>query len=127
MFFGSSFPKEPGGLLYTEGGERRIQSYAAFTSDGGSSPQPVYEPDFWLWQVERFGEVSYGTAYNREGRLGLARSTGGRNWETVSEIPPDRFKSTEAGLWVKEAPSGCGKAPAWLSSPGVSRHTRGGT
>ena len=104
VFFGSSFPKEPGGLLYTEGSERRIQSYAAFTSDGAnwSSPQPVYEPDFWLWQVERFGEVSYGTAYNREGRLRLARSTDGRNWETVSEIPPDRFKSTEAGLWVTE-------------------------
>jgi len=103
VFFGSSFPDEPGQLLYTEGSKWRIKSYAAFTSDGvnWSSPQPIYEPDFWLWQVESFGEVSYGTAYNREGTLRLVRSPDGRNWETVSEIPPDRFKSTEAGLWVK--------------------------
>ena len=34
--------------------------------------------------------------------LKLARSTDSRNWETVSTIPADKFKSTEVGLWITE-------------------------
>ena len=106
VFFGSSFSKEPGQLLYEDRSKDRsnrgIQSYGAFTSDGTtwSSPQPVYEPDMWLWQVESFRDVYYGAVENLERRFKLISSTDGRNWETVSEIPSDRFKSTEAGLWV---------------------------
>jgi len=104
VFFASSSPRVPGALLYEEEEHRKIQSYAAFTSDGAawSAPQPVYEPDMWVWQVEAFRGVYYGAVQNLERRFWLIRSTDGRNWETVSEFPSDALKPTEAGLWVTE-------------------------
>ena len=108
VFFGASFSKVPGELLYQSREKDRtvrgFQSYASFTSNGTtwSAPQPVYEPNMWLWQVEGFKGVYYGTVENAERKFRLVRSTDGRNWETISEIPPNRFKSTEAGLWVTE-------------------------
>ena len=103
LIFGSAVPQDPKRLLYEEGGKSRCQTQVAFTTDGTiwSSPQPVFEPGSWLWQVERFGDTCYGAAYGG-GALDLARSTDGRHWETVSTIPADQFRSTEAGFWVTE-------------------------
>jgi len=102
VFFGSSFPKEPGKLLYEKGNKRIIQSYATFTSDGTnwSIPQPVYEHNFWLWQVEHLQNSFYGIAYNDEGIDKLCWSASGQGWETISEFTPDKFQFSEAGLWI---------------------------
>ena len=107
VFFASSSARVPGALLYegpSSKSNRAIQSYGAFTSDGAvwSTPQPVYEPDMWVWQVEAFKGVYYGAVQNLERRFWLIRSTDGRHWETVSEFPSDALKPTEAGLWVTE-------------------------
>ncbi|MCD6169171.1 MAG: exo-alpha-sialidase, partial [Candidatus Latescibacteria bacterium] len=108
VFFGSSFSKVPWEILYQcrekDRTVRGLQTYASFTSNGAtwSAPQPVYEPKMWLWQVEGFKGVYYGTVQNAERRFRLVRSTDGGNWETVSEIPSNRFKSTEAGVSVTE-------------------------
>ncbi len=104
LFFGSATPQDPGRQLYEAGSKSRCQTHAAFTTDGTtwSDPVPVYESGAWLWQVECFKDICYGTAYNSEGTLKIARSTNGRNWKTVSTIPADKFKSTEAGLWITD-------------------------
>ncbi len=106
-FFGSSSSREQGGLLYEDKNRDRtnrcIQSYASFTSDGTfwSSPLPVFEPDMWLWQVEGFDGVYYGTARNLALKFKLTRSVDGRSWETVSEIY-HKSKIGEAGLWITD-------------------------
>ena len=110
VYFFSASPKQLGRPLYETDANARYtnihhQSSASFTSDGTSwsSPQTIYEDQWTMWQVERFGDTSYGTACatpGEEGRLKLARSTDGRTWETVSAIPRHKFKNTEAGLWM---------------------------
>ncbi|MFH1008863.1 MAG: hypothetical protein V1800_15415 [Candidatus Latescibacterota bacterium] len=107
VFLASSSAREAGALLYegpNHNSNRAIQSYGAFTTDGlvWSAPQPVYEPDRWVWQVEGFGGVYYGAVQNLERRFWLIRSNDGRNWVSVSEFPCEEFKSTEAGLWVTQ-------------------------
>ena len=113
VFFGSSLPKEPGQFLIWknvdkesgEGSTREVQSYAAFTSAGTawSSPCPIYEHNFWLWQVEHLQDFFYGTAYNHEKSITkLARSVNGRDWKTISVLSPNGIRCSEAGLWITE-------------------------
>jgi hypothetical protein len=104
LFFGSATPQDPGRLLHEKGSKSRCQTHAAFTTDGTtwSDPVPVFESGAWLWQVECFKDIFYGTAYSSEKALKIARSTDGRNWKTISTIPADKFKSTEAGLWITD-------------------------
>ena len=102
VFFCTSKPKEPGKLLHKEGSMSTFQSHAAFTMNGvdWSSPQVVSEIDTWLCQVEHHKGTFYCAAFNREGRFKLTSSPKGRRWETISEIPPEEFKSTEVGIWI---------------------------
>jgi hypothetical protein len=106
VYFFSASSEEPGKFLYAceKDCQATYTTNVAFTSDGisWSSPQQVYEGHgSIIWQVERFGDVCYGTTEGG-GDLSLTRSTDGRNWETVSTIPREKFKSTEVGLWITE-------------------------
>ncbi len=104
LVFGSCLPRDPKRPLHEKGSPARTQTQVAFTADGiaWSSPQPAFGQDGWLWQVERHGEVYYGAAYDGTGRLVLARSMDGRDWRSVSTIPSEEFRSTEAGFWITE-------------------------
>ncbi|MCD6231522.1 hypothetical protein J7K28_02670 [Candidatus Aerophobetes bacterium] len=104
VFFGSSYPKKPGELLYEKRRNRRIQSFASFTSDGinWSSPQPIYEENFWLWQVENSAGSFYGVAHDDWGTDKLAWSINGRDWKTIWEFASNKFQFGEAGLWITD-------------------------
>jgi len=85
VFFGSSFSKVPGEILYQcrekDRAVRGLQTYASFTSNGTtwSAPQPVYEPNMWLWQVEGFQGVYYGTVQQEEQKFRLVRIAAWQN------------------------------------------------
>ncbi len=110
---------------WTEGVEpRRLQQYIAFSRNGydWGEPEPILEPQMWLWRIRRHEGRYFGLVQNLEGdwsqgrphELDLIVSDDLREWETIARIG-DGLGLDESDIHFRD------DGEAWL----VSRTVRG--
>ena len=92
--------------------EFKHQTFAWFSRDGHTwtEPQPIGEPNFWLWRVTWHGREAYGVGYDTAGRnrARLYRSRDGARFTPLVETFFDRGFPNEASIiFLKDGTALC--------------------
>lgn len=110
---------------------QKLQHYIAFTRNGydWSTPEPILEPNQWLWRIRPFDGRYYGLIQDLTGRrpngrlqhnLDLAVSDDLLNWQTLCRIGTDEQALCESDIhWW---PSG----EAWIVARSATAKETGG-
>jgi len=92
--------------------EFKHQTFAWFSRDGHAwtEPQPIGEPNFWLWRVTWHGREAYGVGYDTAGRnrTRLYRSRDGARFTPLVDTFFDRGFPNEASIiFLKDGTALC--------------------